>query len=110
MWKNIKIKQKIGFFFFLSCYDCRNERDKLYILTHICEVAWDFQAHIGNYCFELMGFKHKKSIFLGFPFFSFLLTINHFSLVKKYQSSKETLNMLNGIIVKITATLHENFP
>ena len=24
------------------------------------EVTWDFQARVGNYCFELLGFKQNK--------------------------------------------------
>ena len=35
----------------------------------IGEMAWGFQAHVGNCCFELLGFKHKKINFSMFPTF-----------------------------------------
>ena len=80
------------------------------LLEGKCEVAWDVQAHVRSYCFELLGFKHKKTIFQGFPLFSSYDPSIIFLSYQKCQSPKETLNMLYDVFVKITATVHENFP
>ena len=54
--------------FIIGLLDFNSKADK----DTICEVAWNFQAHVRSCCIELLGFKHKiNQFFQGFPLFSF---------------------------------------
>ena len=54
--------------------------------------------------------KKKNQFFKVSNLFSFLWTVNHFFLsCEKVSKPKRNLNMLYGVFVKITVTLHENF-
>ena len=66
-----------------------------------CEVAWDFQAHIGNYCWAS---NIKNQFFKVLHFFEYELSIIFLSC-QKVSTPKRNF-MLYGVFVKITGTLN----